>query len=98
MADIYVNFPSMPAGYIRGTIDFDLEELLEGWRTVSGGGAGLRDSGFHVDLELDTNDQTKIDEFIVVLKRYLHSLPAPDGTELVLVVDGPEGGVHLPVY
>jgi hypothetical protein len=97
MADIYVNFPSMPEGYIRGTIDYDLEVLIEGWGMVSGGGAGVHDPGFFVDLELDTDDRTRVDEFIAILLRYLRSLPAPEGTELVVAIDGPEG-VHLPVY
>jgi hypothetical protein len=96
MADIYVNFPSMPEGYIRGTIDYDLEVLTEGWGMVSGGGAGLNDPGFHVDLELDTNDRTKVDEFIAILLTYLRSLPAPKDTELVIVVDFQEP-VHLSV-
>ena len=97
MADIYINFPSMPEGYIRGTIDYDLEELIEGWGMVSGGGAGIGDPGWFVDLELDTNDRAKVDEFIAILLQCLRSLPAPPGTELVVCVDGPEG-VHVSVY
>lgn len=99
MADIYVNFPSMPVGYIRGTIDFDLEELMEGWGSVSGGSAGLKDPAWNVDLELDTEDPDKVDQFIAdVLLPYLRSLPAPEGTELVVIVDDLEKAIHLPVY
>ena len=97
MADIYINFPSMPEGNIRGDIEYDLEALTEGWGMVSGGGAGLNDPRWNVDLELDTNDRAKVDEFIAILLRYLRSLPAPPGTELVVCVDGPEA-VHVPVY
>ena len=96
MADIYVNFSRMPKGYIRGTIDFDLEELVEGWGMVSGGGAGLTESGFSVDLELDTDDPDRVEQFLKVLFAYLRSLPAPEGTELVVIVGDGEPR-HLPV-
>lgn len=85
MADIFVNFSDMPAGYIRGTIDFDLEELVEGWGNVSGGSAGVEDA-WNVDLELETLDPAKVEQFISEkLLPYLRSLPAPRGTELVIV-------------
>lgn len=97
MADIYVNFSDMPAGYIRGTIDFDLEELVEGWGNVSGGSAGAGDA-WNVDLELDTLDPVKVEHFISEkLLPYLRSLPAPPGTELVIVYDDPEQAEHRPV-
>lgn len=87
----------MPAGYIRGTIDYDLEELVEGWGQVSGGSAGIEDA-WNVDLELDTLDTVKVEQFIAEkLLPYLHSLPAPPGTELVIVYDDPEQAEHRPV-
>lgn len=63
MADIYVNFSAMPAGYIRGTIDYDMEELVEGWGEVSGGSAGIEDA-WNVDLELGTLDPARVEQFI----------------------------------
>lgn len=98
MADIYVNFPTMPTGYIRGDIDFELGELIKGRGSVSGGGAGLKDSRFHVDLELDTEDPNQVEEFITILLNYLRALPAPEGTELVVVIGDPEDGERRPVY
>jgi hypothetical protein len=97
MADIYVNFSAMPPGYIRGTIDYDMEELVEGWGEVSGGSAGVEDA-WNVDLELDTLDPAKVEQFIdAKLLPYLRSLPAPPGTELVIVYDDPEQAEQRPV-
>ena len=76
MADVFVNFPSVPVGYIRGDIDYELENSMLGWGMVSGGGAGLQDSGFFVDRELDMEDRDKVDQFIAIFRMYLRSLPA----------------------
>ena len=97
VADIYVNFSGMPEGYIRGTIDYDLEVLVEGWGEVSGGSAGVEEA-WNVDLELDTQDPASVEIFIAEkLLPYLRSLPAPAGTELVIVYDDPENAEHRPV-
>lgn len=98
MADIYVKFPRCPAGRIRGDIDYELENLVKGWGTVSGGGAGLKDPGFHVDLELDTEDMDTVDRFLELLLQYLRSLPAPEGTELVVIVDNVETARRMSIY
>jgi len=99
VADIYVNFPRCPEGMIRGDIDYDLEILMEeGWGTVSGGGAGLKDAGFHVDLELDEDSHAAVDRFLPALLKYLHSLPAPPGTELVICVGDQMEGTHRSVW
>jgi hypothetical protein len=76
-----------------------LEVLLEqGWGVVSGGGAGIGDPGFFVDLELDTCDEGRVKEFLDVLLAYLRSLPAPKGTYLTVVLDDPENSVRVQVY
>jgi hypothetical protein len=90
MADIYLNFPSPPSGYVRGDIECDLEDLIGENGRISGGGAEVGNPGFNIDLELFTDDKAKVEAILGSIVRYLRSLPVVPGTNLVMIVGDEE--------
>jgi hypothetical protein len=86
MADVFLNFPASPAGYIRGDIEYDLENLLGDRGRIAGGGAEVGNPGFNIDLELSSDDREEVDRIREELEAYLRSLPAPHGTTLIVIV------------
>lgn len=92
MADIYINFPECPTGCVRGDIEFDLEDMLLDRGRISGGGAVVGGPGFSVDIEFLSDDRAEVEDFLASLVKYLRSLPAPEGTKLVIIVGDEEPG------
>jgi hypothetical protein len=95
MTQLFVNFPDLPEDCFRDDIDDALRGLLKGKGRVSGGGIALDGLGVNFDLVLSSNEKHEVDHFLDILLKYLRSLPAPAGTQVV-VVSG-EGESHIPV-
>jgi hypothetical protein len=75
---------------IRGDIEFGVEGLMGEMGEIVGGGFGVNRSTFNIDLEIDSEDSAVVESFVGRLLDYLRSLPAPEGTHIVIRTEADE--------